>query len=114
VGADANLVAASNLENLMKLLLAAALVLTSFATIPANAADKPRQCNLFFDIACKEDHYCRSLGTLPGQPAYIQCRLFVLEQRQRCLRGSPTIIFGNDRYYGLRALNDSIGRLGCP
>jgi hypothetical protein len=97
----------------MKLLLATALVLVSLAPIPTHAADKPRQCNLFFDAACKEDHYCRSLGTLPGQPAYIQCRLFVLEQRQRCLRGTPTIVFGNDPYYGFRALDESIRRLGC-
>jgi hypothetical protein len=75
--------ASTNLENLMKLLLVTALVLTSLAAVPAHAGDKPRQCGLFLDFACKEDHYCRSLGTLPGQPAYIQCRLIVSEQRQR-------------------------------
>jgi hypothetical protein len=92
----------------MKYLLATALILTSITVAPAHAGDstKPRQCQIFFDFDCKEDHYCRSLGTLPGQPAYINCRLIVAEQRQR--RGLAIARLG----FGLAAQSQPHGCMG--
>lgn len=40
------------------------------------------RCRLF-DVACREDAYCRSLGAIPGTDNYIQCRLYRDQARQK-------------------------------
>jgi hypothetical protein len=57
-------------------------VLAVFLLVMAVASPASAKCGLF-QVQCRDDEYCRSLGTQPGTDSYVQCRLFKEQQHQQ-------------------------------